>query len=70
MWFEDISEIMYHKCKIDDRKEYWENITDNYYIYLYCRNIRDRKELAETMTNSEWIYLYLQYTYNKERLKK
>ena len=45
MWITDISELMYNKCKIDDKQEYWNLISEDRWLYHYCKNIKDRPEL-------------------------
>ena len=53
MWLEDISQIMYEKCKIDDKEEYWSMITNNKVIYLYCLKVKDRSELWKKLVDSK-----------------
>ena len=62
MWINNISEYMFNRCKLDDRKEFRDLITDDRWIYQYCKSIKDRPEMAKKMTSSIWIknyYLYL-----------
>ncbi len=45
MWITDISELMYNKCKIDDKKENLNFNLEDRLIYHYCKNIKNKPEL-------------------------
>ena len=60
MWMDEkeISYAMYEKCKKSDKKIYWENITNSYWSYKYCKNIKDRPEVRQYITDSDDTYFY------------
>ena len=60
MWMDEyeISRMMYFKCYIDDKRIYWENITDSQYAYQYCVYIKNRSEVKKYITDSYDIYNY------------
>ena len=70
MWFYNISKIMYDKCKTDDREEYWSLITDEFYIYWYCKYIKDRPELWSRLTDKVWICEYCKNVKYRSELKE
>ena len=67
MWITEISKIMYEKCMDNDKKEYWSLITNNQWIYWYCKNVNDRPELYNKLTDNKWIY---HYCYNIKQRKE
>ena len=68
MWINNISEIMYWKCIIDDKEKYRINITEDYWIYLYCYLIQDRPEMYNRITNNEYLYRYCRYVKDRPEL--
>ena len=68
MWIDNISKIIYEKCLIDDKKEYWSMITDDRYIYLYCLGIKDRPEMYNKITGGYYVSMYCQYVKDRPEL--
>ena len=68
MWINNISEIIYRKCLKDDKKEYWSLITDDRYIYYYCKNVKDRPEMWNKIIDNIWIYHYCDFIKDRSKL--
>ena len=68
MWIDNISRYMYDICMINDKEEYWSEITDDECLYWYCRNIQDRPELYNKLTDNKYIYYYCKYIKNRPEL--
>ena len=63
-----ISNEMYEKCLIDDKKEYWENITEDIHLYLYCVFVKDRPEIYNRIKGSYTLYRYCKDLINRPEL--
>ena len=68
MWIDNISEIMYEKCLKTDKKEYWLLITEDCYLYHYCKNVKDRPEMYNRISNSFSLYMYCLHIKNRKEL--
>ena len=49
---------MYEKCKINDKKKYWENIIISPWAYFYCLYVYNRSEVRKYIIDSEWACWY------------
>lgn len=71
MWINDkyiLSEIGYNACKGGDDNETTRGmITDDYWAYCYCRDIKDIPEMEEKINDAEIALNY--YLYIKRDLR-
>ena len=60
MWMdeEEISKAMFDKCKKNDKKEYWQHITNTKWSYWYCLYMKDRPEVRKNITDPEDAFYY------------
>ena len=70
MWMSEISEIMYTKCRKNDKKEYWENITASHFAYLYCCYVKNRPEVRQHIIHSYYAELYCEYVDDDPEVRK
>ena len=68
MWIRNISKIMYYKCKDEDKYIYRKNISDDFWVYMYCSYIKDRKEMWNRIKDEKFIFLYCRYVENRTEL--
>ena len=63
MWMTEkaISKAMYEKCLLDDKKKYWQNITDPEYACWYCYEVKDRPEVRKYITGLPYSLLYYKH---------
>ena len=60
MWLNkvDISENIYIHCLENNNSKLKKYITDSYFAYYYCKNIKDDSKVAKHITEFYYQYLY------------
>ena len=68
MWINELSKIMYNKCLVNDKEKYWSFITDDEWIFYYCKHINDIPGMYNKLVNNKWLYYYCKYIKNRPEL--